>query len=271
MREAIGPLRRRLRAEVLRRGGNPRDVDLLLSDLTGRSTAWIFSHEDEDIDAKPLLDAIARREAGEPIQYIRGRTEFFSREFSVDPRVLIPRPETELLVETVLDLAPPGATVVDIGTGSGCIAISLERTRRDLRVAGIDRSIAALAVAARNRDAHASGVRLFASDLLDSVRGPIDVIVSNPPYIPRAEYEALERVVRDHEPEIALTPGPEGTEIITRILSSRRAPLVVFEIGFGQETAVRSLAQATGYQIDRVLPDLAGIPRVVISSRHGDK
>ncbi len=208
---------------------------------------------------------LARRYAGEPLQYIRGQTEFFSRPFLVDRRVLIPRPETEILVEAAIERAPHGARVVDIGTGSGCIAISLERERPDLRVVGVDRSLDALALAARNGVRLQSRAQFVASDLVEAVRA-FDVIVSNPPYIPEADVETLATEVRDWEPRMALTPGKKGTEIIGRIFAAAGRALLLLEIGYGQEAQIRALAVAHGRRIDAVLPDLAGIPRVVVSS-----
>src|SRR5204862_3967372 len=134
------------------------------------------------IEAARREEQAARRLGGEPLQSIRGRCAFFGREFLVDPRVLIPRPETELLVDTAVLRAPHGARVVDVGVGSGCVAISLERARTDLRVFAIDVSVGALAVATRNARAHKSRVRFAASDILGSVRRPFDVVISSPPY-----------------------------------------------------------------------------------------
>lgn len=212
---------------------------------------------------------LARRYAGEPIQYIRGRAEFYGREFVVDDRVLIPRPETELLVEATLDRAPNGARVVDVGTGSGCIALTLALERSDLRVIGVDKSLRALAVAKRNRERLNASARLAASDLLESVR-QADVIVSNPPYIPEADVETLATEVRDFEPRIALTPGPLGTEAIVRILENAGNAKILMEVGFGQEATVRQLAAAHHFTVDDFLKDLAGIPRVVVLSRDGE-
>jgi release factor glutamine methyltransferase len=265
----IRKLRESRREEALRRGINPRDVDLLLGDLLGRSLPWLISHGDEPADEAALDAMLARRYAGEPIQYIRGRSEFYGREFYVDHRVLIPRPETELLVEATLDRAPHGARVVDIGTGSGCIALTLAIERPDLRVLGVDKSIAALAVAKRNRESLQAQASLAASDLLESIR-TADVIVSNPPYIAEADVETLATEVRDFEPRIALTPGPRGTEAIERILRSAGNALVLMEIGFGQEQSVRDVAAAHQFTVDDFLDDLAGIPRVVVLSRHGE-
>ncbi len=260
-----------LRTQLCHRGLDRRDVDTLLEDATGHTRAWLLAHGDETIDAQPLEEQAARRLAGEPLQYIRGRCDFFGRELAVDDRVLIPRPETELLVETAILRAPHGARVMDVGAGSGCVAISLERARTDLRVFAVDLSPAALAVATRNARAHQSHVRFAASDILDSIRGSFDILVSNPPYIAGSDVAGLQVEVRDHEPRLALTPGSRGTEVIERIFHAAGAAMVILEIGFGQQEAVRAIAAAHGFNVDEVRNDLAGIPRVVVSSPHGGK
>lgn len=259
--ETIASIRARLRPRV----DNPRDVDLLLADVTHRTPAWLFAHGEHEIDPAPVEALVRRRIDGEPLQYIRGRAEFFGREFFVDDRVLIPRPETELLVEAAIKRAPRNARVLDVGSGSGCIAISLERERPDLAVTSIDVSIAALAVASRNARTHESRVMFAASDAFEAIRGDFDIIVANPPYIQIADYERLATEVRDHEPRIALTPGPRGTEMIARILDARRAPVVMLEIGFGQLADLRAVAQS--YKIVDVINDLAGIERIVTLKR----
>ena len=266
--EPLGDLRARHREHALERGINPRDVDLLLSDLLQKPLTWLYAHGEVPFDGAKLEALLDRRYAGEPLQYIRGKTEFYTREFAVDTRVLIPRPETELVVETCLERAPQNARVLDIGTGSGCIAISIERERPDLRVVAVDRSVDALAVARVNRDRLQSNVKLAASDLMTALRADFDVIVSNPPYVPLGEYEELAIEVRIHEPRMALTPGPKGTEIIARILDEHRAKLLVMEVGYGQEAAIRELAKSKRWNVDAFLPDLAGIPRVVVLSPH---
>jgi release factor glutamine methyltransferase len=265
--ETIASIRVRLRDAARASGVSQRDVDVLLADVVGQSPAWLFAHGEEQIDPSAIEALMTRRMNGEPLQYIRGRCEFYGREFVVDDRVLIPRPETELLVEAALARAKPGARVLDVGSGSGCIAISLERERPDLDVTSIDSSVAALAVASHNAQKHHSLVRFAASDVFDGIRGDFDLIVSNPPYIPFADYEQLATEVRDYEPQRALTPGIRGTEIIERILEARRATLVLMEIGFGQLADVRSVS--SGYEIIDVIRDLAGIERVVVLSRHG--
>ena len=272
-RERLDDVRSRYREDALQRGINPRDVDLLLVDLLERPLSWLIAHGEEIVDVAAMEPLLARRYAGEPLQYIRKRTEFYSREFYVDDRVLIPRPETELLVEAALERAPRDGRVVDIGSGSGCIAITIERERRDLRVLGVDRSVDALVVASINRARLQSRVLLAASDLLSSVRGTFDIVVSNPPYVPLAEYEELAVEVRIHEPRIALTPGPSGMEVIERIFDEARELLaprgqLLLEVGYGQEATLRELAAEKHFTIDAFLPDLAGNPRVVVSSPH---
>jgi len=216
------------------------------------------------IDGSKIDAAMRRRAAGEPLQYIRGKTEFFGHTFLVDDRVLIPRPETEILVETAMKTIEQRARVVDIGTGSGCIAVTLSLERPDLRITATDASIAALAVARKN------GAKcVIASDLLGAFVRDFDWIVSNPPYIAAADVEQLATEVRDYEPRAALTPGPAGTETIEKILDQAGKASVILEIGFGQEQAVRDLAAAHHFAVREVRNDLAGIPRVVVLSRHG--
>src|SRR5438067_1687167 len=246
----IADLRNRHRDETLRRGINPRDIDLLLADLTGKPITWVLAHGDEDADGAALEAMLARRFAGEPLHYTRGKTEFYGRELVVDDRVLIPRPETEGLVEAAIARVPRGATVIDVGTGSGCIALTLALERPDLRVIGVDASIAALAVASTNVSRLKANVALVASDVLtalcsarlrradpqDSARRSRAVqIVSNPPYIAEPIIETLATEVRDHEPRMALTPGPRGTEVIERILDQAQRAPVMLEIGYGQD------------------------------------
>src|SRR3954452_14842566 len=132
--ERIDALRARLRV----RGADPRDRELLIADVPGNSRTWVLAHGEAEVDAAEVEALVERRLRGEPLQYIRGRCDFFGREYVVDDRVLIPRPETELLVETAIMRAPRGARILDIGAGSGCIAISLERARTDLRVTAVD-------------------------------------------------------------------------------------------------------------------------------------
>lgn len=274
--ERLERVRSTRREDALRRGINPRDVDVLLTDSLGKALSFLVGHGEELVDTDALDALLERRYRGEPLQYIRGRSEFFSREFLVDDRVLIPRPETELLVEAVVARAPQRGRVIDIGTGSGSIAISIALERPDLALFSVDLALGALAVAKTNRELNRARVGLAASDALGAVRGRFDIIVSNPPYIPESEYAGLQTEVRDHEPRGALTPGPRGTEVIERILD--QAPsvlspggLVLLEIGYGQSEVVRTLAEARRFAVEAVIPDLAAIPRIVVLSAHGQR
>ena len=251
-----------------------RDADLLLADALGREPVWLLAHDTDQIDeeaAHAFDDSLARRIAGEPVQYIRGRCEFYGREFLVDRRVLIPRPETELLVERVVRIAPRGARVVDVGAGSGCIAITLAAERPDLRVMSVDLSPGALAVARANAAQLGVRVSFAGSDLLSACRGPFDVVVSNPPYVAEGERERMQREVVAWEPHLALFAGERGMSVIVRLLAeaSRLVAsrgVVALEIGYDQAKLLAELAAATGWQLE-IHPDLAGIPRVALLRR----
>lgn len=272
---SIRDLRERHREEAIRNGIDPRDVDLLLGDALGRPLAFLIGFDETEVDptaAARFHANLARRLAGEPVQYIRGRAEFYGRELRVDRRVLIPRPETEILVEEALAQAPRGTSLLDVGTGSGCIAITAALERRDLTVSALDRSVAALSVARENAHLHQAPVRLLGCDLLQAIRGRFGVVVSNPPYIAEEEMADLAGEVRNHEPLSALTPGPGGLQVIERLL--REVPpvlgpegVLLFEIGWKQSDAVREMAESLGWSVLRIARDLAGIPRVVVLRR----
>jgi release factor glutamine methyltransferase len=271
----IGELRREFRAKAAEMRLDPRDVDLLLTDCLGRPQSWLLAHGTDEIapdSAQRFSERMERRFAGEPIQYIRSRAEFYGREFTVDRRVLIPRPETELLVEAVLQRAPKGGRVLDVGTGSGCIAITLKLERPDLRVYASDIFLDALDVARSNASALEAAVDFVSSDLLSGIRGPLDVVVSNPPYIPVPDLPSLQTEVRDHEPHIALGSGADGLDAIRRLIPSARERLLnvgilALEIGFGQAAAVAEIAGECGWPSPVILKDLAGIDRVVVFRR----
>ena len=234
--------------------------------MLGQPLSYVLAHGDMPVDPSSIDAAMRRRAAGEPLQYIRGKTEFFGREFYVDDRVLIPRPETEILVETAIRRIERGARVADIGTGSGCIAVTLASERPDLRLTATDASVAALAVAKKN-----GSTTLVACNVLSAFVRDFDWIVSNPPYIAAADVEQLAPEVRDYEPRSALTPGPLGTEAIQQILDQAGRARVILEIAFGQEQMVCDLAEAHHFAVEEVRNDLAGIPRVIVLSRHGWK
>lgn len=225
---------------------------------------------------------VARRVSREPLQYLLGTQEFCGMEFTVTSAVLIPRPETELLVEQVVRRiqADAQATVVDACAGSGCIAVAIARLRPHMRVMATEISSAALTIAKENarRQAVADRITWLEGDLLEplaskSLEGRVDVILSNPPYITEQDWAGLQPEVRQFEPRQALVAGPRGTEFHERLLQQAARYLepggaLMMEMGAGQGPAVRQLIETVGgYESVRVLPDAAGIERVVIVER----
>ena len=275
LREAAAALRVAGLAEPRREAGT------LLSHATGRDSASLITHADEALtneESAAFRDAVARRAAGEPFQYIAGRQEFYALEFEVTPDVLIPRPETELLVETALELlkTTEAPLLCDVGTGSGCVAVTLLHERRDARGFALDVSPAALRVAARNAERHgvAGRLRLLVSDCFDALGAPehagvrFDLIASNPPYVAEADIEGLQREVREHEPRLALTPGGDGLSVIRRLVAESPRFLkpggrLLLEIGFGQHEQVAALVDARVWTLLDIRKDLQGIPRTV--------
>jgi release factor glutamine methyltransferase len=220
---------------------------------------------------------ITRRASREPVAYIIGHREFWDLEFEVTPDVLIPRPETELIIEETLRYARERCApreIVDVGTGSGCIAIALARELPSAHITATDISIGALDVARRNAERHgvAQRIRLVNADLVDDV-APADLIVSNPPYIPAGDAASLQPEVAQHEPAAALFGGPgDGLELVRRLLASAAAHLadegrLMIEFGFGQEAPLREAARDAGWQVVRICNDLQAIPRVAVLRR----
>ncbi len=222
---------------------------------------------------------ITRRVDREPVAYLTGVREFFGRPFRVTRDVLIPRPETELLVEVVLGLPsrPSAPTVADVGTGSGCIAVTLALEWRAARIQASDVSLAALEVAAENARVHGVGERVTFrhGPLLSAGRGPFDVIVANLPYVPTRDRAALEPEVAAHEPAVALFGGADGLDVIGALVEDAASALNVggvlaLEIGQGQADAVCAHIERTpGLTVVDVHPDLRGVPRVVLAARTG--
>ncbi len=223
----------------------------------------------------PFLELVRRREARTPTAYLTGRREFWSQEFEVSAAVLVPRPETELLVEEVLARVAAEAPLViaEVGTGSGCLAVSLARWLPRARVFATDISPAALDLARKNAVRLEVGdrVRFLRCDVLSGLGGRFDVIVSNPPYIPTVDLATLQPEVRDYEPKIALDGGPDGLDIVRRVVldaALRLNPggLLIFEFGFGQADRVRAILDGTaGFDLLAIRADLAGIQRVAVA------
>ena len=220
---------------------------------------------------------IARRAAREPYAYIVGTQEFWRLRFAVTPAVLIPRPETELLVELALERCAAGAPlrIADVCTGSGCVAIAIAHERKDVTVVASDISEAALEVARRNAGRHGVGARVFftRADLLDGIAGMFDIVVANPPYVAERDRPTLQPEVVDHEPGAALFAGDDGLDAIRRLVPQsterlRPGGTLLFEFGFGQDAAVERLISSThGLKMIELRRDIAGIPRVAIAVR----
>jgi release factor glutamine methyltransferase len=246
------------------------DAELLLAAAMGVDRAVVVADPGRAIEpdaARRFMDFAARRREREPVAYILGSKGFRSIELAVDPRVLIPRPETEHLVEAVLGL-PQGARVCDVGTGSGAIALALKAERPDLDVVGTDTSGDALEVARANAERLGLDVAFHEGDLLAGVPGRVDAVVSNPPYVEDGAQLAPE-IVR-FEPALALRAGPDGLDVIRRLVpdvGATAASLCALEVGAGQAAAVGALLREAGFADVSVVPDLAGIERVVVGRR----
>jgi release factor glutamine methyltransferase len=259
-------------AEAERYVGDRAEARRLAGLALGRPASWILAHPEailgDDAHAR-LRDLAARRADGVPFAYLAGEREFYGYSFTVDPAVLIPRPETEHVVEWALRLdLPETADVVDIGTGSGCIALSLAAERPRWNVTGTDVSAEALSVAARNRWLLGlARVDLLPGDLLDAVGDRrFDLIVSNPPYVAADDHHLRSGDVR-FEPEVALTPGDDAFAILRRLVDGAPARLrpggwLLLEHGHDQATVVRELLEQRGFVDVDSLKDLAGIERV---------
>jgi release factor glutamine methyltransferase len=272
--------------EVLTRAGISHDdaaldAEVLARHVLGWDRAALIARwrDAAPNDFSERLSAlIARRAAREPVAYITGHREFWGLDFEVTPDVLIPRPETELIIDDALrsarDVGPP-RTIVDVGTGSGCLAIALAREIPGARITGTDMSAAALAVARRNalRLGVADRVVFVRADLFDDAMPAADLIVSNPPYVPDAAEPALQPEVGLHEPHSALFGGPgDGLDFIRRLLAAAGTHLaghgrLIMEFGFGQEAPLREAADQAGWQVIRVCDDLQAIPRVAVLRR----
>jgi release factor glutamine methyltransferase len=260
-----------------------RDAEVLLAHLLERDRAWLLAHPEAELSAEQLAEFSAlvnRRAAREPLQYITSVQEFFGFRLKVTPATLIPRPETEHLVEAVLAWAamqPQGMLrVVDVGTGSGAIAIALAKKLPDAEAFAGDVSATALAVARENAERMEARVRFVESDLLaafaDDPRFDVgfDVIAANPPYVPHTDGAMLQAEVRDFEPHVALFGGADGMDVFRRLIPQARAALrpgglLAMELGFGQQEPLDELL--AGWHEVRFIEDYAGIARIVLAER----
>jgi release factor glutamine methyltransferase len=255
-----------------------RDAELLLLRVVQRDRAFLLTHPDTELtseQAENYAEWLRRRAANEPVQYILGEQEFFGLRFVVTPDVLIPRPETEHLVETLLARVPHDQPlrIADVGTGSGAIAVALAHALPQAQVTAVDISEAALAVARRNADSHrvADRICFLKSDLLSAVTGEMfDAIVSNPPYVAEVDWGSLEPQVIDYEPASALFAGPLGLDVYERLIPEAGEVLkpggwLLMEIGQGQRDDLARLL--SGWDNVSFIDDLQGIPRVACAQR----
>lgn len=277
-------------------------AELLLMHALGRDRTWLYTHPDAALDhtvAEKYFALVTRRAAGEPTQYLTGQQEFWGLEFEVTTAVLIPRPETEHVVEVALErLGPrgirinlqtgvpsPPLRIADVGTGSGCLAVALAHELPHAEIFATDISAPALAVAKRNAARHgvADRIHFEQADLLENHLHDsqvtahelhlFDLIVSNPPYVARNVADQVPREVRDHEPDVALFPGPTGVEIYARLIEQaaprmRTGGILVLELGYDSASHVRGIftEQASWTKVS-LTNDLAGIPRVIGAER----
>ena len=261
------------------------EARLLLGHALSRSTSWLMAHDEDVLEEAALLgfaSLVARRAGGEPVAYLVGQREFFGRDFVVSPAVLIPRPETELLVELALargvfrdgaaDAAGSPTRILDLGTGSGCIAVTLALEIPSAQVSAADLSAEALAVARRNAERLGADVRFCQSDWFGALAGEcFDLIIANPPYIAAADPHLAAGDLR-HEPSAALSSGAEGLDALRRIIAAAPAHLAPggqlwLEHGYDQAAAVRELLATAGLAGIEQHIDLSGIVRVSGAAR----
>ena len=253
-----------------------REAISLLELAIGRDRTFIFAHPDHEL-TESEQDAFSvfvnRREAREPLQYIRGHQEFYGLDFIVTPDVLIPRPETEILVENAIEdlRSKNNAEFCEVGVGSGCISVSILYQLPSAAAVGLDISEKALQITGKNAEKHGVGSRLtlLRSDVFDALTDRrFDMIVSNPPYVPRSDFETLQPEVRDFEPHAALTDGADGLSIIEKIVNGaphflRPGSGLLMEIGFDQAATVRRLFDPQVWSHLELIDDLQSIPRIV--------
>jgi release factor glutamine methyltransferase len=249
------------------------DAELLLADALGVDRAALLLEPEREVAGeagRAFRDAVRRRAAlREPVAYILGRQAFRHIELRVDSRVLIPRPETELLVEVGLELAH-GARAVDVGAGSGAVALALKHERPDLHLTGTDASAAALDVARANAQRLGLAVDWVHADLLEGVGSNWDAVLANLPYVAEPERAALAPEIAEHEPEAALIAGDDGLDAIRRLIPAAahtRATLLALEVGLAQAEEVARLATDGGFAEVQTRRDLAGVERVVVARR----
>jgi release factor glutamine methyltransferase len=246
------------------------ESQVMVAHVLHTERAWILAHQDQEVNPVPLEFLLKRREQHEPLAYMLGYRDFFGHRFRVNPSVLIPRHETEVLVEAALATRGESLRVLDLGTGSGCVAISLKLSRPEWWLTAVDISEPALETARVNAKNLCADVEFLHSDLASAVHSrQFDLIVSNPPYIGRSEPLAIE--VRDFEPHVSLYAEEDGIAIFRRMAREctpivSPAGAILMEVGYQQAPAVKNVFQKEGWST-KSLQDLSGIERVVVASR----
>lgn len=251
------------------------DAEILLAHTMKVSRAQLLAMLGEEADPGRFEDVLKRRIEAEPLAYILGEWEFFSMAFEIKPPVLVPRPETEHLVEVVLEAIGDGAArVLDLGTGSGCVAVAIARNAPNCTLAATDIRSEFLELAHRNAEGHgvAGRIKFYEGDLFEALApedAPFDAICSNPPYVAESDWTSLPPVITRYEDSCALLAGPDGLDVIRSLTGEAQAYLVpggilAFEIGMGQFEAVRELLRDGGYEDIGSRRDLAGIERIAI-------
>jgi release factor glutamine methyltransferase len=277
--DRLAAARTRLAASGLTPAEAALDAEVLARHILGwdRATLLTNGREPERQGFGEALDAlIERRARREPVAQIVGHREFWGLDFEVTRDVLVPRPETELIVEEALAFARERRLthIIDVGTGSGCIAIAIASELPDVRITATDASLPAIEVARRNASAHGvqSRIDFHLGDVLSDVDGPAELIVSNPPYVPEAMAAHLQPEVVQYEPHAALFGGETGLEVLATLFEQAPPRLaaggrLIVEFGFGQRDGVERLASANGWRIVRTREDLQGIPRTLVLAR----
>jgi release factor glutamine methyltransferase len=262
--------------------GSPRlNAETLLMFVLGVNPAYLYGHPERQLSTEEQArydEVIAQRARDVPSQYITGHQEFWGLDFLVSPAVLIPRPETEHLVETVLELAREVSNprIVDVGTGSGCVALALAHEVKNAEICGVDLSVEALEIACANaaRLQLDNRVRFLQSNVLDALadRHNFDFVVSNPPYVGHNEADKVQRSVFKYEPRIAVFAGDNGLDVIRPLIKQAHATLkqggwLAMEIGYSMCDAVLTLLDSAVWEEPKVVPDLQGIPRVIVARK----